>query len=267
MFFASFDRIVAVSPALYTGLAAIFRGKVTLIRYGVRDKVFFQHSHESRITERALHAAHNTCVVFIFLGSIGRRKGFDLLAQAFADLAPIHGNWRLWVIGPRTRAENQNLDEDEVSAVTRALKQVEERVTFLGRIDDRAALSRILSSGDVFLFPSRQEGMPIAPMEAMAAGLPLIMSRIQGVTDQVSVEGETGLYIPPGDLASLKAAMFMLGTDKELCRRMGERAATVVRDGFGWEQHITNWINLYEAGDAAPTSAPPEPAAGVSLNL
>lgn len=245
--FSGFDCIVAVGPAIYEGLRTHFPNRVTLLPYGVRDDVFTR-SLEARRRLRAEKAVEDSDVIFTFLGSVGRRKGFDLLAQAFAELAPRHPDWRLWVVGPRTRLENQNIDESEVANVTRALREVEDRVTFVGRVDERASLSQILSGGDVFVFPSRQEGMPIAPMEAMAVGLPLIIARIPGVTDLASIEGETGLYIPRDDLGALKAAMIRLGTDEELRKRMGARAAQVVREGFAWEQHVTNWMKLYDGG-------------------
>ena len=88
-------------------------------------------------------------------------------------------------------------------------------------------------------------------MEAMAVGLPVIIARIPGVTDLANIDGDTGLYVPPGDLPALKAAMLRLGTDEELRKRMGARAAQVVRESFAWEQHVTKWMRLYE--DGAPT--------------
>jgi glycosyltransferase involved in cell wall biosynthesis len=88
--------------------------------------------------------------------------------------------------------------------------------------------------------------MPISPLEAMAVGLPLIISRIPGVTDLANIEGETGYYMPPGDLGDLKAAMLRLGSNESLRRRMGQRASEVIRGSFGWEQHVTKWMQLYE---------------------
>jgi glycosyltransferase involved in cell wall biosynthesis len=210
-YFAAFDHIVAVSPALYHALLPHFPSKATLIPYGIRDDLFNRCCQATREALRREKGVGDAAVVFAFLGTVGRRKGFDLLAQAFAELAREHLNWYLWVIGPRTRVENQNLDEREVAEVTQPLQSAGTRVTFWGRVDDRAQLSRILSASDVFVFPTRREGMGIAPIEAMAVGLPVIIARIPGVTDLANVEGETGFYVPPGDLEALKAAMLRLG--------------------------------------------------------
>jgi glycosyltransferase involved in cell wall biosynthesis len=195
---------------------------------------------------------------------VGRRKGFDLLAQAFADLTAQHSNWHLWVIGPHTREQNPNVDDDEVAEVTKPLESAQRQVTFLGRIDDRSTLSGVLSAGDIFVFPTRKEGMPISPMEAMSVGLPQIITCIPGVTDLANIEGETGCYIPPGDFVALKDAMLRLGLDEALRRRMGQRAAEVIRESFGWEQHISNWMKLYK-GDTVTENKSQESATSPAL--
>jgi len=262
-FLAAVDHIVAVSPALYDGLTPLFPAKISMVPCGIRDDVFrrvslipygigddiFTHCQDARRQAlRAANGAKTQDVIFLFLGSVGRRKGFDVLAHAFAELAGDHPGWRLWVIGPHTRLENQNIDEKEVGEVTEPLKRVGGQVRFWGRLDDRVLLSQILSAGDVFVFPSRKEGMGIAPLEAMAVGIPVIVSRIPGITDLANIEGETGFYVPPGDLPALKSAMLALGTDEKLRIRMGERAAQVVRQGFAWDEHVATWERLYQGG-------------------
>jgi glycosyltransferase involved in cell wall biosynthesis len=259
LFYRTVGTIVAVSPALHRGLVPDFGSKVLLLPYGIRDNIFTRCSDAERESLRSGHGAGHEDVVFAFLGAVGRRKGFDVLAHAFVGLAPTHPRWRLWVVGPRSRGESQNINEGEVVEVTSPLKNLQTRVKFMGRLDDRYTLSRIISASDVFVFPSRREGMGIAPMEAMAVGVPVIVSRIPGVTDLANVEGETGLYVPPGDLAGLKAAMLRLGTDEALRERMGARAAQVLRAGFAWEQYVTKWMKLYE-GDVATGRKAPEPA-------
>jgi glycosyltransferase involved in cell wall biosynthesis len=256
--FSGFDCIVAVGPAIYEGLRTHFPNRVTLLPYGVRDDVFTR-SPEARRRLRAEKAVEDSDVIFTFLGSVGRRKGFDLLAQAFAELAPDYANWHLWVIGPYTREQNQNVDDYEVAQVTKPLESVGQQVIFWGRIDDRATLRRVLSAGDIFAFPTRKEGMPISPLEAMSVGLPQIITLIPGVTDLANIEGETGYYIPQGDLGALKDAMIRLGSNESLRHRMGQRATEVIREGFAWEQHVTNWMKLYE-GDAVTERRSHDPA-------
>ena len=118
-------------------------------------------------------------------------------------------------------------------------------IKYWGRIDNRDELTTILASSDVFVFPSRKEGMPLAPMEAMSAGVPVIISRIPGVTDQASIEGVTGRYIQVNDADELRNAMIELGSDPELRKRMGRAARQRIEQEFGWEKHIDEWEALY----------------------
>jgi len=245
-FFGGAKRIVAVSPALHQSLVPYFPSRVALIPYAVRDDIFTADL-TARQDLRSRHALQDSDTAFLFLGSVGRRKGFDLLAQAFAELALQYPGWRLWVLGPYTRAENQNLNEAEIAEISRPLQSLGDRVKFWGRVDDRQALSKLLAAGDIFVFPTRREGMPIAPLEAMAVGLPVIISRLSGITDLANIEGTTGLYVPPGDLDALKSAMQQLGADAAQRRAMGARAAERIRQDFGWQRYIATWADLYAA--------------------
>jgi glycosyltransferase involved in cell wall biosynthesis len=83
---------------------------------------------------------------------------------------------------------------------------VEDRVRLLGPRDDVPAL---LAACDVFVLPSLFEGAPLAILEAMAAGRPVVASRIGGV-DELLLDGVTGLLVPPADPAALAGAILRL---------------------------------------------------------
>ena len=78
-----------------------------------------------------------------------------------------------------------------------------ERLHLLGLRDD---VGRVLAAGDVFVQPSRSEGLPLAVLEAMAAHRPVVATRVGGVAEAV-LDGETGYLVPPGDPAALAAAL------------------------------------------------------------
>lgn len=243
-FFSQVSHLVAVSPALADGLKSFFC-RVVLLPYGIRDDLFTPLSSEERLLFRNNYQIREEDVVFTFLGSIGRRKGFDVLAQAFSELARTHLHWHLWVVGPRTCTENQNLDEQEVAEVTAPLAGLDGQVHYWGRINDRSALAKILGVSDVFVFPSRREGMGVAPLEAMSCGVPVILSRLPGITDLANIEGKTGVYIPAGDVEALKRAMILLGENVWLRKEMGAQASQRIRESFGWKTYIRQWFNVY----------------------
>lgn len=248
LYYRNMDHIVAVSPALYAPLRDHFPQKAAMIFNAVRDDIFVPLDEEARQQVRAELGAGDEDVVFTFLGTVCRRKGFDLLGEAFASLAPGHSHWRLWAIGPRSYAESQNLRDEEAQAVMAPLHGLDSQVSYFGRVDDRARLAQLLGASDVFVFPSRREGFGLAPVEAMAAGVPPIIARLPGVTDLASIDGETGIYIPPDDTVALAHAMEKLGEDHDLRRQMGRNAVKRVKKAFSWEPYIATWERLYRDG-------------------
>jgi glycosyltransferase involved in cell wall biosynthesis len=95
---------------------------------------------------------------------------------------------------------------------------VADRVCLPGHLPEARAL---LDAADVFVLPSRHEGMPLAALEAMEAGLPVVGTRVIG-TAEVVVDGETGALVPAGDPAALGAALTALLGDPDLRRDQGE---------------------------------------------
>ncbi len=247
-FCESFDTLVGVSPVLVDSLRRVWPQKAVYLPYGVRDDLFLPASALERAGVRRSLGACDEDVIFVFLGSVGTRKGFDLLARSFIALSATHPDWKLWVIGPRSQAENRNLLDGQIAALTQDLEAYPQ-VRFLGRIDDRQQLAGLIAAGDVFVFPSRREGMGIAPIEAMSCGLPAIIARLPGITDLANIEGETGLYISPASVPELKRAMVLLGENSSLRHHMGAAARRRVLASFSWRGHLDRWERLYSGQD------------------
>lgn len=240
------DAIVSVSPALHEGVLQVVPDKARLLVNGVRDDLFVPIMEEERRNFRSVSGVSGNDIVFSFLGTVSKRKGFDLLIKAFTDSFKNNPNFRLWVVGPTNKIENQNVEE-EIPGLLNLSEQETKAIRFWGRIDDRQRLAKIIGASDVFVFPTRKEGMPLAPLEAMAAGVPVIVSRIPGVTDLANIEGETGLYTGVDDLEGLKNAMISLGTDSIKRQIMGANARQRIVSGFSWQKHIDDWEKLYES--------------------
>lgn len=242
--FESLNRIVSVSPWLNQGVEKIIPKKATLITYGIRDDLFVPISNGKRQEIRRKLEVADDEIVFSFLGTVNERKGFDLLMEAFSNLMQENSKIKMWVIGPYSKEENQNIDGSNDAYHKQSL-DTNEQICFLGRIDDRSYLASLLASSDVFVFPSRREGFGLAPVEAMAAGVPVIISRIEGVTDLANVDGETGFYIEVGDVSGLLEAMRKLANDRGLRERMGKAGHKRAVEHFGWQAHIDKWERLY----------------------
>ena len=158
-------------------------------------------------------------VVFLYLGRINRDKGVLDLAQAYAEAGTLHPNAHLLLVGP---------DEGNLrAALAGAAAACAPRLHSVG-LTDRP--QEYFAAADVFCLPSYREGFGTTIIEAAAAGVPAIGSRIYGITDAI-VEGETGLLFGAGDVQQLAQSMRTLAGDEGLRRRMGEKARErAVRD-------------------------------------
>lgn len=128
-------------------------------------------------------------------GRLHVKKGFDLLIAALADLAARDIPFRATIAGDGDQRE-------PLEAEARRLG-LADRVAFPGWCGDVPAL---LATGDVFAFPSRQEGFPLMLLEAMASGLPVVATRIPG-TDEIVAGDDMGLLVPVDDRAALTDAL------------------------------------------------------------
>jgi glycosyltransferase involved in cell wall biosynthesis len=106
----------------------------------------------------------------------------------------------------------------------------------LGPLYERAAVVAV---------PSHREGFGVVCAEAMAYGRPVVAGAVGGLLDLV-VDGETGLLVPPRDVAALREALHRLLADEELRRRLGENARRRVREHFSWARVTDLTLRAYE---------------------
>jgi len=118
---------------------------------------------------------------------------------------------------------------------------IERNFLFLGR---RSDVPEILACCDAAVLPSRAEGLPNAVLEYMAAGLPVIVSRVGGNVELVE-DGVTGLVVPPEDSASLSAALLKLLVDPVLARRLARNGHEFVIRNFSFERLVREVDSLY----------------------
>jgi glycosyltransferase involved in cell wall biosynthesis len=129
---------------------------------------------------------------------------------------------------------------------------LEGRVHVLGKRDN---VCECLAASDVFVLSSNWEGNPLAVMEAMAAGLPVISTAVGGVPELVR-SGEHGILVPPGDCLAFTQAMRLLSTDSGKRVAMGGAARSFACTAFRAERMVEGYISLYRAALMADSSLP-----------
>jgi len=169
----------------------------------------------------------------LFVGRVVHQKGLDVLLDALAQLAP-GPEYTLDIVGDGPLRP--------ALAEQAARLGLAERVRFSGWAS-RAAMPEVLRRADVFVFPSRDEGMPNAVLEAMASGLPVAATRIAGNEELVG-DGETGFLVAPDDAAGLAAALGRLLADRALCRRLGAAGRQRVVKEYSWRSVAERYAAL-----------------------
>jgi glycosyltransferase involved in cell wall biosynthesis len=119
---------------------------------------------------------------------------------------------------------------------------IEEKVRFLGLRHD---VPKLLAIMDVFAMPSLSEGLSIALLEAMAAGKPVVVTRVGGNPELV-VEGQTGYLVPAGDAQSLAEAILALLGDSNRAKMFGMRAKHIVKERLTVAHMADQYLKLYQ---------------------
>jgi glycosyltransferase involved in cell wall biosynthesis len=106
-------------------------------------------------------------------------------------------------------------------------------------------LGRLYARAAVVACPSRREGFGVVAAEAMAHGRPVVASAVGGLLDLVA-DGETGILVPPGDVAALRAALERLLGDSALRKRLGEAGRERARAELAWDVVLDRTLEAYE---------------------
>jgi glycosyltransferase involved in cell wall biosynthesis len=148
--------------------------------------------------------------VITFVGRLEEQKGVDILVEAVATLKISGLDFELWLVG-------EGILRQELSNQVQGLGLTGE-IKFWGYQDD---IPLFLKASDIFVLPSRFEGMSIALLNGMAAGLPSVVTRV-GENPHLVTDGIHGLVVTPGDVGELADGLLTLMTDQVLYGRMSE---------------------------------------------
>lgn len=170
----------------------------------------------------------------VFTGRLHPAKGLGDLIAAWEPIAARWPDARLWLVG-----EGPFQEELEAEIEARSLRN---HVVLAGVFDN---VDELLAAADLFVLPSWEEGMSLALLEAMAAGLPVIACDIPGNRDLVS-DGRTGLLTPVRDPARLSPAIDRLLNAPSLRVRLGEAARGVAISRFSLPHMADLHLELFE---------------------
>ena len=220
-----FRRIVAVSDAIRSYISKDIRipeERMVTVHNGIPDA---SGGYAGR-PERPF-------VTFMTVGRLASIKNHAMMLRAFQELAKTHTQVRLVIVG----------DGPERPAIESYIRQhrLDDKVTLPGFRND---IDTLLREADVFLLTSRYEGISIALLEAMRAGLPAIGTTVGGIPETI-LDGKTGLLVAPDDHMALVKAMTALAGSKTRRDELGKQGYDYFMREFSLATMLARYQKLY----------------------
>jgi len=185
--------------------------------------------------------------ILLFVGSIIYRKGIDTLIDIFIDLSKSFHNLSLFLIGPDSSKHSSSIEDNFINDLkTRIIKEgLEKRVYWIGIIEDQDKLIEYYQAADIFVFPSRNEGLGNVLIEASACGLPIVSSHLIGITDEVVINNKTGFLISPNDYQGYVESIRKLLNEPDLRMSFGKKGKQHIKEKFNFNDYCKKIKHFY----------------------
>lgn len=214
---------LAISSEIVAELKSqnIANDKIIALPNGVNTERFHPITAEEKMKLRTELALPADKKVLLFASRLIERKGYDLMLKAYKEIYKTFPNSILMVVGKGSPEAVHALEQ---------LKQElgENSITYKGEVTDTAPY---LQASDLFIFPSRQEGLPNALLEAMACGCTCVASNIGGCGDLI-LSGQNGLLFQDGDETSLVETVKELMTKPQQMEELGQKAQAKIKNNY-----------------------------------
>ena len=245
--FNTCDGIIALSDEWKTFLSSLTDPDRIHVVQNAVDVDAYDNPTEVRQEFREEHSIPEDAVIFLYLGHFIKRKGVPEILESFGEIWKDQGSdGRKTGQAPPDRIFLLFIGSmgDLTDDVRGFCEENPEMARYLGYVSSEEKI-RALGSSDVLLLPTFAEGLPIVILEAMAARLALITTRVGGIPSTVA-ENANCLYMEPGDAAQLKEKVLAITEDDRLRDAMKDNNIKLVREKFSWNVAGQKVINVYD---------------------
>ncbi len=225
--FGMADCIIALSESWAKAIKGITPGNILVMPNCVDTTAIQPPSNGGRKKNSVL-----------FLGSLGQRKGTFDLVDAWIKLNQKGVELSLWLAG----SDDDRFASDKIKNAVEKFS-FRESCHLLGPIEGEKKIA-LLQQATLLALPSYNEGMPMAVIEGMAAGLPIISTNVGGIPELVN-DGENGYLLNPGDVEGLSEKLARLVLDGQLCQQMGLRSREYALEKYSNTEYTDRLIRLY----------------------
>ena len=244
-FFTKADSFISVSPAFKKSYetAGLPPNKYWFIPNGVDVERFKPSASGERGSLRIELGFGLDEVILIFIGHFSQEKQPHVLYDAWLELLKKGVKSRIIFIGS-TSASNYEVDVDLVEKIKKDAtgSTYAPFVTFIERTHQ---IEKYLRLSDIFVLPTLREGLPNVLLEAMATGIPAIITNLPGVTDWIVEDGKTGVLLSPPSKDKLVQELEYLILDRSRRQEMGRAARVFIENNFSANTMASKVLQLY----------------------
>ena len=234
--FSLIEKIIAITPweqnILEKYVSEKNKEKIKIIPNGT-PKIFFKKIENNDFKKKHKIKEKN---LVLFFGRLNPTKGPEMLAKAAINLTK-NGKAEdiafLWV-GP---------DEGKAEDVKELIKPYK-NMLYLGALNEKQEIAKMYQSADVYVLPSYREGLPLTLFEAMASGLPIIASPVNGVPYEMN-ETENGFFSNYGDINSLEENILKIIQNKKLAFQISKNNLKKAKN-FDWDKIYKEYMREYK---------------------
>lgn len=226
------DKIIAITPwELETLEKYCDKEKVKIIPNGV-DKILYKKIKNNSFRKRK---GIKEKYLILFFGRLNPTKGPEMLAKTALNITKKRKDIAFVWIGP---------DEGKAEEVKELIKN-HKNMKYLGPISGKEKIAEMYQAADVYVLPSYREGLPLTLFEAMASGIPIVASPVNGIPYEIKEE-ENGLFSDYGDLNSIEKNILRILKDKKLAKKMSKNNLKKSKN-YDWDGIYKRYMGEYEA--------------------
>jgi len=234
------DRAIGVSPEVTKQIQRTFKlssDKTVSIRNGVAVELF-ENNREKVCLKTSLGIKNDEVIVGI-VANFHKIKNHMFLLRAFNEISKDGWRSKLLLVGQGFANISENAEPKIRKYI--AENRLGENVLTLGY---RTDIPELLACMDIFCLTSLNEGLPISLIEAMAAGLPVVGTNVDGIRDLI-IPNKNGFLVEQGDVEGLKKALLLLLQDESMRRSMGQESRNLAFSSYSLDRCVQDYQNLF----------------------
>lgn len=235
------DGIIAVSEDVAVALRHklfLKKTKISTIENGV-DLERFAGNYNKDIIRKQLDIGADEMVIGM-VANFRKIKNHIFLLNVFSHLLKEGIRAKLMLVGKGFRNDPKN-SEKEINEFI-ATNSLEKHVILMGH---RTDIPELLSIMDIFCLTSLNEGLPISLIEAMATGLPVVGTNVEGIRDVIQ-PGQNGFLVEPSDAMGLKKALETLFSDRQARTKFGENSRKFAHESYSLQYCVDRYQDYFE---------------------